>query len=186
MAENYLQFSETLNNMTAEEAAWLEDQLQSIAVFGDREFRKNDPAIATMPNEPDFAGPRFLRDDPDFDCSYDVRGFDFAFEDEQDARNLSLYADDYGNPEHVAWLVHKFLKRFRLDQCWSLTYSNTCSKPRVGEFAGGAVFVTANQIKCHAADDWVQQQRAAFGVAKSVRGVFDHILGENFENDAHD
>ncbi len=115
-----------------------------------------------MPSDPDFTGPRFLRDNPDFDCRYDVLDFEFAFQDEEDSRNLWLYADTHGDPEHVAWLVHKFLKRFHPDQCWSLTYANTCSKPKVGEFCGGAVFVTATEIKQQTADDWVQQQRAAF------------------------
>ncbi|MGO9115646.1 MAG: hypothetical protein ACLP9L_41090 [Thermoguttaceae bacterium] len=167
MADHFQQFSEMLPNLTAEEAAWLEEQLQPILVFGDREFCEDDPAIATLPvSDPDFTGPRFLRDDPDFDCRYDVRDFEFDFIDDQDngtppTRELWLYADTHGNPEHVAWLIQKFLKRFRPDQCWSLTYANTCSKPRVGEFSGGAVFVTANEIKQQTADDFVQQQRAA-------------------------
>ena len=161
MANNFLQFSEMLPNLAAEEAAWLEGQLETIVAFGDREFPENAPAIATMPNAPDFTGPRFLRDNPDFDCRFDVLGFEFAFEDEEGSRSLWLYADTRGNPEHVAWLVHKFLKRFRPDQCWSLTYAATCSKPRVGEFSGGAVFVTATEIKQQTADDFVQQQRAA-------------------------
>ncbi len=162
MADHYLQFSETLDKLTAEEAAWLEEQLQPIVAFGDREFGEDDPAIATMPKDPDFTGPRFLRDNPEFDYRYDVRDFESAFQDEEDARSLWLYADTHGNPEHVAWLIHKFLKRFRPNQCWSLTYANTCSKPRVGEFSGGAVFVTADEIQCQDAGDFVQQQRAAF------------------------
>ena len=187
MADNYLQFSERLDNLTAEEAAWLEEQLQPIVAYGDREFSEDDPAKATLPaSDPDFTGPRFLRDDSDFDFSWDVLGFEFAFfdEDTPSARYLWLHADTYGNPEHVAWLIQKFLKRFRPDQCWSLTYANTCSKPRVGEFSGGAVFVTATEIKCQDAGDFVAQERAAFGAAKSVRGVFDHILGENFHGEA--
>ena len=171
MADNYLQFSEMLPNLTAEEAAWLEEQLQKIVVYGDREFVEDDPAIATMPNDPDFTGPRFLRDDPDFDCRYDVLDFEFAFQDEHGARSLWLYADTHGNPEHVAWLIHKFLKRFRPDQCWSLTYANTCSKPIVGEFAGGAVFVTATEIKQQTTDDFIQQERAAFKQSKTPRPI---------------
>ena len=180
MADNYLQFSEKLDNLTANETAWLEEQLQPIVVFGDREFADGDPAIATLPGDPDFTGPRFLRDNPNFDSSWDVLGFEAAFHDDGDppAHYLWLHAD-YGNPDHVAWLVQKFLKQFRPDQCWSLTYAGTCSKPRIGEFGGGAVFVTANKIEWQDAGDFVEQQRAAFGIAKSVRGVFDHILGEN-------
>jgi hypothetical protein len=165
MADHYLEFSETLDNLTAEEAAWLEEQLQPIVVFGDREFREDDPAIALLPpSDPQFAGRRFLRDNPGFDSAYDVLGFECEFCDEDDppAHYLWLYADDYGDPGHAAWLVHKFLKRFRPDQCWSLTYANTCSKPRVGEFSGGAVFVTADAIEWQNAGDFVEQQRAAF------------------------
>ena len=61
-------------------------------------------------------------------------------------RHLWVYAEESGNPDNVAWLVQKFLKKFRPDQCWSLTYATTCSKPRAGEFGGGAVFVTADAI----------------------------------------
>lgn len=171
MADNYLQFSETLPNLTAEETAWLKEQLQPIVVFGDREFVEDDPAITTLPvSDPEFTGPRFLRDNPDFDYRYDAQGFESAFcdEDHPPARYLWLYAEDYGNPEHAAWLIHKFLTRFRPDQCWSLTYANSCSKPRVGEFSGGAVFVTAEEIQWQDADDWVQQQRARFQAAETT------------------
>jgi hypothetical protein len=169
MADHYLEFSETLDNLTAEETAWLDEQLQPIVVYGDREFAEDDPAIDTLPaSDPDYSGPRFLRDNPDFDCRYDVRDFEFAFQDEEDARSLWLYADTHGNPEHVAWLVRKFLKRFRPDQCWSLTYANTCSKPRVGEFSGGAVFITAAEIECRNAGEFIEQQRARFQTARTT------------------
>ena len=59
-------------------------------------------------------------------------------------------------------LVQKFLKRFRPDQWWSLTYAATCSKPRVGEFGGGAVFVTADEIFQQDACDFVQAKRTQF------------------------
>lgn len=178
MANHFQQFSEALPNLTAEETAWLEGQLQPIVAFGDREFPEDDSAIDAMPGDPDFTGPRFLRDNPDFDCRYDALGFEFAFEDDKDSRSLRLHADDYGDPTHAAWLVHKFLKRFRPDECWSLTYANTCSKPRVGEFSGGAIFVTASEIKQQTADDWVQQQRAALKARKNEsRGeCICHIL----------
>ena len=171
MADNYLQFSETLDNLTAEEEAWLEEQLESIVVFGDREYPEEDPPNALLPeSDPDFTGQRFLRDNPDFDSPWGVLGFEYAFQDEDTppARYLWLHADMYGEPAHVAWLIQKFLNRFWPEQCWSLTYANTCSKPRAGEFSGGAVFVTANEINWQAAEEYVEQQRAAFKSLKSV------------------
>ena len=62
----------------------------------------------------------------------------------------------------MAHLVQKFLKKFRPDQCWSLTYATTCSKPRLGEFGGGAVFVTADSICWNSSYDFVEEQRMAF------------------------
>ena len=73
-----------------------------------------------------------------------------------------------GNADNVAWLVQKFLKKFRPDQCWSLTYAATCSKPRVGEFGGGAMFVTANKIKWQNAYDFIEEQRTAFKAKKKM------------------
>ena len=73
-----------------------------------------------------------------------------------------LYAEEWGDVEHVACLVRQFLLRFRPDRCWSLTYSCTCSKLRVGEFGGGAVFVTADEVKYQHADGFVVEQRLLF------------------------
>ncbi len=175
MTQNNLQFSETLDNLTAEEEAWLNEQLELIAVYGDDEFPLEDPTIAMPASKPDFSGPRFLRDNPDFESPYDTLGFDFEFCDGRDGPSPSRYlwfnADDYGNPDHVAWLVQKFLKRFRPDQCWSLTYASTCSKLRVGEFGGGAVFVTADEIVWQNAYNFVEQQQARFKAGKATAEV---------------
>jgi hypothetical protein len=165
MADNYLQFSETLDNLTADEESWLNEQLTPVVVIGGKEFVENDPAIEELQAsdaDPDFTGPRFLRDNPNFDSSFDVMGFEFAFEDRTESCILWLYSESYGNPENAAWLAQKVLKQFRPDQCWSLTYASTCSKPRVGEFGGGAVFVTANEIEWQSADDFAQRRRANF------------------------
>jgi len=69
---------------------------------------------------------------------------------------------DYVVHHIIALLAKTFLRRFRPDQCWSLTYAIHCSKPRVGEFGGGAIFVTADKINHLNAYDWIAQQQAAF------------------------
>ncbi len=67
----------------------------------------------------------------------------------------------------AAHLVQKFLKQFAPNDSWSLTWATTCSKPRAGEFGGGAVFVTASDIKWNDSYDFVEQQAEAF--AASIR-----------------
>jgi hypothetical protein len=145
MADNYLEFSETLDSLNPEEEKWLNEQLA---------------------DDPDAGCPVFLVDydnrDPD-DSDY---GFCVSFEGQGETRHLWLYADEHGDVGRVAHLIQKFLKRFRPDQCWALGYATTCSKLRVGEFGGGAVFVTADDIHWQNTCDFIEEERAKFEAAK--------------------
>ena len=77
-------------------------------------------------------------------------------------RPVTAGAIDGADLERVAHFVQQFLKSFRPGDCWSLTYATTCSKPRVGEFGGGAVFVTAAEIKWDNAHDFVDRSKRQF------------------------
>ena len=170
MANNYLEFSEIVPNLTAPEEAWLEAQLQTVRAFGNNEYLEDAVPAELADTAPDWSGPRLLRDFGDYDPDYDSLGFQYAFHKDEArdgwGRYLCLYAEEYGNPEHVAHLVQKFLKTFRPDQCWLLTYATTCSKPRAGEFGGGASFVMADEIKWQNVGDFVEQERTAFEARK--------------------
>ena len=165
MAENYLQFSEVIPGLGVDEETWLKDQLQSISVRGEEEIPINDLDSRAVEGA-DWYGPRFLRDYDDFDFESDTLGFEFRFHQDDEpngwGRHLWMYADEHGDPNHVAWLVRKFLKRFRPERCWSLSYATTCSKLRVGEFSGGAMFVTADEVCWENAYDFVEDRRKAF------------------------
>jgi hypothetical protein len=153
MANHYLIFSEVLQRLTPDEETWLRGQLE---VDGSKEASARDGQ---------WTRPRFLMDYDDYDPSFGELGFEYALGDDKPdgwGRHLWLYAEENGEPGHVAWLVHKFLKQFRPSQCWSLTYATTCSNPRVGEFGGGAVFVTAAEIKWQSSYDFVAQNEKAF------------------------
>jgi hypothetical protein len=171
MADNYLEFSEVIPNLTEPEEAWLKEQLQAVSVFDGREYVEDAVPTELTNTEPDWSGIHFLRDKTDYDPDCDMLGFDYAFHEDHDpqgwGRHLWLYAEECGNPDNVAWLVRKFLKQFRPKQCWSLTYAITCSKPRIGEFGGGAVFVTADEIKWQDAHDFVEQERTAIEAMKN-------------------
>lgn len=164
MADYWLQFSEVLTHLTADEEAWLRSQLQEVAVHGDTETEIDD-GDDDIAAEADWVGPRFLRNNPDYDSSSDVPEFQFKFDDdrpEEWGRHLWLHAEDVGNPSYIPWLVQKFLKQFRPDECWSLTWATTCSRPQVGEFGGGAVFVTAEEIKWNNVYQFIVDEMAAF------------------------
>ncbi len=141
MADNYLEFSETLDDVTPEEAAWIDQQISE---------------------DPNVGCPMFLTDCEDRDPDDTDCGFIYSFEEDDGKRRFWAHSDGWGNVNHVVHLVQKFLKRFRRDQCWSLTYANTCSKPRLGEFGGGAVFVTADDIRWDDSYDFIEEQRKTF------------------------
>jgi hypothetical protein len=166
VADNYLEFSEVVANLTEPEEEWLKEQLQPVRVFGEKEYSEDAVAADLADRNADWSGVRFLRDKADRDPEWDALGFECSFQDDPDTggwgRHLWFYTDGCGDADNVAWLVQKFLKKFRPDQCWSLTYSTTCSKPRAGEFGGGAVFITADAICWQNAYDFVEDQRAAF------------------------
>ena len=87
-----------------------------------------------------------------------------------------LYTEESGDPDAVAKLVQQFLGRFRPSQFWSMTFAYTSSSPGVGDFGGGAVFVTAGGIKAVDTDYIADQQQKAF-FSRTAR---------NTSNDARD
>ena len=88
MADNYLQFSEVIANLTEPEEAWLKEQLQPIRVFGEKEYPEDAVPAELADTEADWTGVRFLRDNGDCDPEWDALGFEYNFHDDHDYRRL--------------------------------------------------------------------------------------------------
>jgi hypothetical protein len=178
MANNYLQFSEVLPHLTDREIEWLKAQLQRIYVFQGRQYSEDELPPQLLPESADWAGCRVFLDMLEYDAEFDEgAGFEYEFHLEPDAdlgRHLWLYAEESGYVSRVTHLVQKFLRNFRPKDCWSLTYALTCSKPRVGEFGGGAVFVTATEIKWDSTDDFVEGQQELFTARRTPAAGGEH------------
>jgi len=163
MADYYTEFSEVIPNLTGEEQDWLADQLRVVQVYGGKEYLEDQVPESLADVEPDWHGCRAYRDMDDYDPdSGPEPHFDYAFDrNDNHGRDFWVGTTEYGRVDCVGHLVQKFLKKFRPNDYWSLTYSASCSKPRVGAFGGGAVFVTADKIVWCNAHDFVEQQRRA-------------------------
>ena len=133
MADHALQFSEMIENITKEEHQWLEMYLAK----PDEETEDMDKWWEERP-ELD----RDLEPDMWPGCSYELRE-----SDEKDSASWWIYADENGYPEIVASVVRQFLHKFRPDNYFTLTWAETCSKPRLSAFCGGGMFVTAKLEK---------------------------------------
>ena len=173
MANNYRSFSEQIENLTDEEIDWLERQTDTVRfkwVAGPDPKRR---AIEIAPTEVDETqleeGVRFLveagSDKEQASLMDDFNSMecpDFGLELNRGGRTLWLYAEESGDIGHVAILVQQFLRKFRPHGCFSLTAADYCSKPRLGEFGGVAVFVTATEIRLMSTWEWVAEQRNVF------------------------
>lgn len=190
MADSYLEFSEVLPCMTADEEAWLRTQLEIVYVFGEQEY-----AEGHLPEELDSAeaawyGCRAWRDLEDYEPDESTPvGFAWEFHDDQGPRGWGrhawFHAEENGDPWRVAHVVQKFLRRFRPDQCWSLTYALTCSKPCAGEFGGGGLFVTAEAIRFVDAHDFVATCQGEFITCNVLSDAGNEIRQPEEPNDAY-
>jgi hypothetical protein len=182
MSELHTKFSQTLDDLTAEEEAWLRDQLRNVCYYGAIECDASQGRPANC-NEPlIYRGPKFLYENDEYDdVDMLVAGFQYRFMDAacaehaqganrpagRSGRKLLLYADtdglcdECGYPAHAAILVQAFIRRFRPDGYWWLSYADTCDRPEPDRFGGGAFFVTANRVSMHTVYDWIDEQIAA-------------------------
>jgi len=167
MADNYTEFSEVIPKLNEKEEVWLKEHLEIVYIFGEEEYTDSTLPEDRSSDEADWVGCRVFRDLEDYGCSAGAdAGFQYEFCDsgvsEDYGRHLWLYAQDWGYVDNAVNLIQKFLQAFRPNDCWSLTWSTTCSKPRAGEFGGGAVFVTTERVEHQDTWAFVEEQREAF------------------------
>jgi hypothetical protein len=110
--------------------------------------------------------PRFLCDVPEMDFEFAGAGFKCEWDEGDEPGSVVFFAEECGWPDRVAYLVQKYFQRFHTGECWSLTWSETCSKPRVGEFGGGGMLVTAKRMIFLNAHEFVERQQEQVGVQR--------------------
>jgi len=71
-------------------------------------------------------------DDPD------VAGFALSRQDAPEGSTLWIHDDDHGDVEAVIRFVLRLAEDLDLSGLWGFEYANTCSRPRLDAFGGGA------------------------------------------------
>lgn len=94
-----------------------------------------------------------------------------SFEDA--GKTLWIRSEESGDIDGIAGMVQEFLAKFRPDQSWSLSWAATCSGPRVGEFGGGAIFVTAQRIEFVNSWGWAEQKANGTDLESIARTLLD-------------
>ena len=150
MANNYAQFSVGMMLDGDEQKKWWKDTLDNCrkALEYDEEDSPLDPYIQEVL------------------LSADSLGFEYAIYPHDPDNNVVFYSEECGHMEVLIPLVQAFLLKFYpLDGCWSAQGAYTCDKPRVDEFGGFAVFVTATSSDYMGTGDWVADKTRRFHAA---------------------
>lgn len=179
MANNYTQFSGTLQTGTSEEEVrWIESQLHIAVEDGaigariDNAESDGDEEVwaeirKELGYEWDVPGICLQTETPGFSHEYDAAG------------ELVICTEESGNVDAVAAFVQAYLRRWAPGCCFALTFADVCDKPRTGEFGGGAIFVTKDAVEAWSAHAWVREKYEllnATGASSSGRKV---TIGDN-------
>jgi len=161
MANNYSQFSAQYK-LNGREARWVEWYFNT----------KDLEDLAVVP--PEWLRVRGLQNVDLDDCLHDWPNFQYEIERDENGKVTSLCLHDnaylgWFNVEHVALFLQAFLKKFHPDGYAAFGWADTCDKPLVDAFGGGACFVTAKKITYVNTYDWVAQQAKRFDGRKAAR-----------------
>ena len=78
-----------------------------------------------------------------------------------DYPDLFAFYGDYGECEYLIPHLQKFLQLFRPKDHIYYSVAWTCSTPRIDEFGGAAVLITADEVKQHNTawiiDEWIEE-----------------------------
>lgn len=135
MANNHSRFAEMIQDVNHEEKAWFTKELVHV------EDQPDFPEDAKKQEEftAQFAKERGI----DSDAAERWPDFEYRFKDS----NFYLYNEESFNLDCIVALIQRFLRRFRPDDIFKMTWAETCSAPRVSEFGGGWCVITASDTE---------------------------------------
>jgi hypothetical protein len=143
MANHYQQFSEAIDDIAPDERIWINHVLS---------LRVDKNIVSNLKEEG-------IEVD-DEDSANWWPGFQWELRDTD--TSILIYAQESGDLECVAAFVKAFLAKFRPNDCWSLTWADTCSRPRIGEFSGGGLFITAKSVRFFTPSEDICRMRKQF------------------------
>jgi hypothetical protein len=142
MPSNYTHFSFAFTLNSPAEAEYLETILQAADDYEEDATAKN--------TVDDIFG-------EDYE-DYGTLGFNYQISGDSGKQTMWIYdSDGEGNVDFAVSLVQTYLAKFNPTGIIAFEYAQTCSSPRVGEFGGGAVVVTADDEQWENTNSWVSR-----------------------------
>lgn len=154
VSNSYLQFCEALSLKSPEEEAWFRRYLDASNMDDESNW---DGDFNPKTDEAKFWAPVLNEDEESMAC------FESRFADIDGKRCLVVYSEDHANTDHIAKLVQHFFREMRPEgkDGFTLSWAETCDKSLPGQFGGGALFVTKDEVHYLSTwqwlSDWAQQ-----------------------------
>lgn len=149
MADHFSLFSVVLRDVTNAEYAWLKRMTEAI--------ENNDDKVG-IPELDDFDGCW-----AGWSLSPEVTNIVGDNERiEEVYATVYLSSEESFDVEALGVLLQYFLVNFRPTEVIGFEWAYTCSKPRPGEFGGGAMVVCAEHFETFHATEWVSEKVAEF------------------------
>lgn len=82
---------------------------------------------------------------------------DWSFEAVKEKSGIWIHSD-YGGVDAACQFVQYLLDRFCIKEPVTFEWANSCTKPRLDAYGGGAVIITATTIKAFTTSEWVFKQ----------------------------
>jgi hypothetical protein len=91
-----------------------------------------------------------LRDEVDKSEESQFHGFDLSVQDGPESGVLWIHDDESGDVEAVTAFILRLAEELDLFGLWGFEHSNTCSRPRLDAFGGGAHLIDlgARKVIC--------------------------------------
>jgi hypothetical protein len=145
MSDNFTIFREVIENCTDAELDWVAE---------------TDHLLYDSSDWPDWAR-AMVGEDPE-DLLFPMVQVD------RDRRRVVIYIDDNASPPAVIPLVQGFLRRFRPAKTFSLSWASGSTKPGPGEMGGGAIVITATEVRRLDVWEWIEEQRKQLAAATAA------------------
>lgn len=140
MADNYTQFSEQIDNVTPEQAEWIEKVLGFD--FDDARFDDDEQAKDAFA---DLVGVKTDELPEDLDKDW-WPGFEWSTRGAEKG-SLWLYCEEGFQENNLTFFVQAFIRKWQPDLTFTLSGACTCSKPRIKEFGGIWLAITKDRIE---------------------------------------
>lgn len=156
MADHYTQFSEMIEDVTPEQAEWIETVLGFDT--DDPQFDDEDQALSALG---DLLGLK-LEEVKERDLEW-WPGFEWSTRGAENG-SLWLHCDEGFQESCLIVFIQTYIRKFRPDYVFTASLAHICSKPRINEFGGGWLVISKDEVK--AGNTWDAADEAAKGLSK--------------------